>query len=113
MRAHMPPPYPVLRARLDRAIANGDLGAVRSVARELPSIVTLADAVRVLLLMLEGGDPAFEGAAVRWLARFATECHGVTLGEAQAALEALGGLPAPDAQSTLVNLLRRHGAGGA
>src|SRR3954467_10743364 len=87
-----PPPAPVVRARLDRALTMRDLSAVRAAARESPSIVTLADAVQILMLMLEADDPAFEGASVRWLARFTTECAGVTLGEAQAALEALEAL---------------------
>jgi hypothetical protein len=105
----VPPPHAVARARLDRAIASRDLAAVRSAARDLPSIVTLADAVQVLLLMVEGDDPAFEAAAVRWIARFSSECAGVTLGEAHAALEALEALPSPDAHSTLAALLKRHG----
>jgi hypothetical protein len=104
-------PYPVVRARLDRAIADGDLAGVRSAARDVPSVVTLADAVRVLLLMLEAGDPAFDAAAVRWIARFTGEGGGVTLGEVHAALEALHALPTPDAQSTLTGLLKRHGLG--
>ncbi len=105
----MPPPYPVVRARLDRALARRDLAAVRSAARDLPGVVTLADAVQVLLLMVEARDPAFEASAVRWIARFASECGGATLGEVQAALEALTALPGPDAQVTLAGLLRRHG----
>jgi hypothetical protein len=104
----MPPPYPVVRARLDRALASCDLGAVRAAARELPRVVTLTDAVQVLLLMLDADDPAFEAAAVRWIARFTGEGGGVTLGETQAALEALDTLPAPDAQATLTALLKRH-----
>ncbi len=107
----MPPPYPVVRASLDRAIANRDLAAVRSAARDLPAVVTLADAVEVLVLMLEDDDPAFDAATVRWVARFAGECAGVTLGETQAALESLAALPAPDAHATLTALLRRHGLG--
>jgi hypothetical protein len=107
----MPPPYPVVRARLDRAIANRDLAAVRLAARDLPGVVTLLDAVEVLLLMLEADDPAFETAAVRWIARFSNECAGATLGEAHAAMEALDALPAPDAQATLTALLKRHGVG--
>jgi hypothetical protein len=107
----MPSPFPVTRARLDRALSRGDLAGVRAAARELPSVVTLADAVLVLVLMLEADDPAFEAAAVRWLARFAGECAGVTLGEAQAALEALTALPAADARTTLAGLLTRHGLG--
>jgi hypothetical protein len=105
----MPPPYPVVRARLDRAIARRDLSAVRSAARDLPSVVTLADAVQVLCLMLEADDPAFEAAAVRWIARFTSECGGVSLSEVHAALEALDALPAPDAHVTLTGLLKRHG----
>ena len=104
----MPPPAPVVRARLDRALASRDLAAVRATARELPRIVTLADAVKILTLMLDADDPAFEGAAVRWLARFTTEHPTATLGEVQAALEALEALPAPDAEATLGALLRRH-----
>jgi hypothetical protein len=105
----MPPPYPVVRARLDRAIARRDLAAVRSAARDLPSVVTVADAVQVLLLMLEVDDPAFEAAAVRWIARFAGECGGVTLGAVRAAVDALDALPDADAQVTLTSLLKRYG----
>jgi hypothetical protein len=104
----MPTPAPVVRARLDRALAGGDLAAIREAARDGPSVVTLADAVRVLMLMVEADDPAYERAAVRWLARFTGECGGATLGEAQAALEALEALPEPDAHATLITLLKRH-----
>jgi hypothetical protein len=107
----MPVPYPVVRARLDRGLANRDLVAVRSAARDLPGVVTLADAVRVLVLMAEADDPAFEATAVRWVARFTGESAGVTLGEVQAAVESLDALPAPDAQATLNALLKRHGLG--
>jgi hypothetical protein len=106
----MPTPAPVVRARLDRALAGGDLAAIREAARDGPSVVTLADAVRVLMLMVETDDPAYERAAVRWLARFTGECGGATLGEAQAALEALEALPEPDAHATLITLLKRHRA---
>jgi hypothetical protein len=105
----MPPPYPVVRARLDRALASRDLAAVRAAARALPNVVTLADAVDVMVLMLDADDAAFEGAAIRWLSRFTSECNCVTLGEAHAALEALDALPAPDARATLTALLKRHG----
>src|SRR4051794_10348568 len=75
------PPAPVVRARLDRALASRDLAAVRAAARDLPRIVTLTDAVQVLVLMLDSDDPAFESAAVRWIARFTRECPGSSLGE--------------------------------
>ena len=105
----MPPPYPVIRARVERALAERDLAAVRRVAREFPGAVTLADALSVLLLMLDDDDGAFDAAAVRWIRRFAAECRGVTLAEVHAGVEALGALPASDATATLAALLRRHG----
>jgi hypothetical protein len=107
------PPYPVIRHQLDRALAGRDLATVRRVAREHPGAVTLADAVQVLLLMLDTDDSTFEPAAVRWIARFTSECRGISLGEVHAALDALEALPAPDATATLSGLLRRHGVGVA
>jgi hypothetical protein len=104
----MPPPYPIIRARLDRALSKHDLAAFRRAARELPAAVTLADALQVLLLMLESDDPAFDSAAVRWVHRF-TECRGVALTEVHAAVEALDGLPDADANATITALLKRHG----
>jgi hypothetical protein len=101
----------VVRALLDRAIANRDIDAVRSAARDLPGVFTLADAVQVLVVMLETDDQAFEAAAVRCVARFTSECARVTLGETHAALESLDALLAPDAQATLTALLKRHGLG--
>ncbi len=108
----MPPPYPIIRTRLDRALSEHDLAAFRRAAREFPGAVTLADALQVLLLMLESDDPAFDSAAVRWIHRFTGECHGVALTEVHAAVEALDGLPAPDASATLSALLNRHGRAG-
>jgi hypothetical protein len=105
----MPPPYPIIRTRLDRALAEHDLAAFHAAARELPCAVTLADALRVLLLMLEGDDPAFDPATVRWINRFTGECRGLALTEVHAAVEALDGLPDPDANATLAALLKRHG----
>jgi hypothetical protein len=99
----------VIRARFDRALAEHDLAAVRRASRDFPGAVTLADALSVLLLMLEGDDPAFDAAAVRWINRFTGECRGVALTEVHAAVEALDGLPAPDARATLNAMLKRHG----
>jgi hypothetical protein len=107
----MPPPYPVIRARVERALAERDLDALRDVAREFPGVITLADALHVLPLMLDEDDSAFDAAAVRWIRRFTGECPGVTLAEAHAAVEALGALPASDASATLAALLKRHGVG--
>jgi hypothetical protein len=107
----MPPPYPVIRARIDRALAERDLDALRDVAREFRGVLTLVDALAVLLLMLDLDDGAFDAAAVRWLQRFTGECRGVTLAETHAAVEALGALPASDASATLAALLKRHRVG--
>ena len=104
----MPAPFPVVRARLDSALAGRDLARVRAAARELPGVVTLADAVQILVLMEEVQDRAFEAAAVRWIGRLATECRGLTLGSVHAAVEALDALPAPDATATLMSLIKRH-----
>jgi hypothetical protein len=104
----MPPPFVAVRTRLERALARRDLVTVRATARELPGIITLADTVDVLLLMLELEDPAFEASTVRWIARLAGECPGVTPGELDAALKALDDVPAPDAHITLVTLVKRH-----
>ncbi len=105
----MPAPFPIISARVDRALAEHDLAAFRRAARELPGAVTLADALQVLLLMLESDDPAFDAAAVRWINRFTGECRGVALTEVHAAVEALDGLPDADANATLTALLKRHG----
>jgi hypothetical protein len=51
--------------------------------------------------MLGADDPAFEAAAVRWIARFTSACDEVTVGEVQAALEALDALSSPESQVTL------------
>jgi hypothetical protein len=104
----MPAPFPVVRARLDSALAARDLARIRAAAREMPSVVTLTDAVKVLLLMEEVEDPAFEAAAVRWIARLTTECRGLTLASVHAAVEALDALPTSDATATLLSLINRH-----
>src|SRR4051794_6336449 len=106
----MAPPYPIIRARLDRALAEHDLAAFRRAAREFADAVTLADGLQVLLLMLECDDPAFDPAAARWINRFTRECRGVALTEVHAAVETLDGLPAADASATLAALLKRHGS---
>lgn len=41
--------------------------------------LTLADALALTALYASAGDPKFEKAAVRWLARFALEADRVTL----------------------------------
>lgn len=100
-------PYPVTRARLDAALAARDLGSARVAARELPGGITLADAAKLLMLMEEVDDPAFERAAVRWVARFASECRDVRLEDLRAAVDAVDGLRAPGSHAVLAALLTR------
>jgi hypothetical protein len=101
------PPYPVIRARFDGAIARRDLAGVREAARAFPNGLQLADALAVLVLMEDLEDPAFERAAVRWVARFASECADAGLADLSAAVDALDGLPAHGARAVLAALLTR------
>jgi hypothetical protein len=55
--------YPIFR----RAVAGGDLAAVRAAAADLPA-VPLDDALEIVVLILEQEPQRFERSAVRWLA---------------------------------------------
>ncbi len=61
-----------------RAIELGDLSPIRRAAADLPRF-PLEDALLICVLMAEQDSPAFERAAVRWLARFALEARNVEL----------------------------------
>ena len=80
--------YRWLRAALDR----GDLAGARSAAAEIGRL-NLADAASVVALMAAARDPAYERAAVRWLARLAAERPGIALDQFAAAAAALVALP--------------------
>jgi hypothetical protein len=104
----MPAPCVVVRSRLERALARRDLGAVRAAARDSPCVVTLADAIEVLLLIrsrrpgLRGQRDSLDHPLRRRMPRrHARQLH--------AALEAQNALPAPNADATLAELLKRHG----
>ena len=103
------PPYPVIRARFDGAIARRDLADVRAAARAFPNGLGLGDALAVLVLMEELEDAAFEHAAVRWVARFASECAEAGLADLRAAIDALDGLPGNGPRAALAALLTRVG----
>lgn len=103
------PPYPVIRARFDGAIARRDLADVRVAARAFPNGLGLRDALAVLVLMEEHDDPHFERGAVRWVARFAAECADAGLADLRAAVDALDGLPAHGPRAVLAALLTRVG----
>src|SRR6201990_1590453 len=79
-------------SRFRRALDTGNELLVIATARELPQ-VSLADALRVVLLFRDGEPDRYERACVRWLGRFALEARGVTIDAVRAAAEALDVLP--------------------
>jgi hypothetical protein len=90
-------------ARFRRALANGQLPMVYAAAAELPR-VDLEDALEVCVLMARAGHPAFERAAVRWVARLCLERR-VGIHEARCAL-ALFETMAADPQGAARSLRR-------
>ena len=74
--------------RFRRALERDNLLLAEMAVRELPH-VTLPDALALVALYASQGSPKFDRAAVRWLARYALERDGVTLGELQLAAAAL------------------------
>jgi hypothetical protein len=85
---------------------------VIATARELPQ-VSLADALRVVLLFRDGEPDRYERACVRWLGRFALEARGVTIDAIRAAADALDVLPerAGEAMENLQALCVAYGIG--
>lgn len=70
----------------------GNLRVVEAAAAELPEIA-LEDALRVLCLLADKGDPRFDRAAARWLGRLLLE-RPVSLGDARYASALVERLPA-------------------
>jgi hypothetical protein len=99
-------------SRFRRALDTGNELLVIATARELPQ-VSLADALRVVLLFRDGEPDRYERACVRWLGRFALEARGVTIDAIRAAAEALDELPerAGEAMEHLQALCVAHGIG--
>ena len=94
-----------ITGQLQRAIAAGDVLAVRSLAGELPH-VSLPTAAEITLLFLEREPEAYAPAARRLLARLALE-RPVALGQladAAAILAELEGDPAFTAKRKLLEL---------
>jgi hypothetical protein len=73
----------------------------------MPGGLTLRNAAAVLVLMEELEHPAFERAAVRWVARFAAECPHARLADLRAAVDAVDALPDDGARAALAALLTR------
>ena len=96
--------------RFRRALDTGNELLVIATARELPQ-VSLADALRVVLLLRDGAPERYERACVRWLGRFALEARGVTIDTLRLAAEALEVLPerAGEAMERLQALCVAHG----
>src|SRR4051794_36853383 len=78
-------------ARFRRALDLGRLPLVYAAAAELPR-VDLDDALEVCVLMARDGHPAFERAAVRWVARLCLEQR-VGIHDARCALALFETLP--------------------
>jgi hypothetical protein len=65
-------------ARLCRAIERAQLAQADAAARDCEQ-VGLAEALGLCILMARDGDPRFERAVVRWIARVSEEHQGLTL----------------------------------
>jgi hypothetical protein len=78
-------------ARFRRALDQGRLHIVVAAASELPRI-ELDDALEVCMLMSREAHPAYERAAVRWIARLCLE-RAVSLHEVRCALALFETLP--------------------
>jgi hypothetical protein len=97
-------------ARFRRALDQGRLPLVYAAAAELPR-VELDDALEVCVLMSREAHPAFERAAVRWVARLCLERR-VGIHEARCALALFETLPRDPhgAVRSLRALARERGA---
>jgi hypothetical protein len=95
-------------ARFQRAIANGNLWAAETAARELGRL-PLGSALALTALIADVAPQRFERAAVRWHGRFVVEVPGLTLAESQLALGAVASLLGGD-RSTAVWVLGELGA---
>lgn len=97
-------------ARLRRALDTGNANLTLAAAADLEH-VGLADALELLLLMLESEPSRFERAALRWHGRYCREVSDVDIAEAQAVLACLAGLrgsrPEPAAHA-LADLVHRR-----
>jgi hypothetical protein len=91
-------------SRFRRAVLTKNVALIDAAARELPQIA-LDDALRVLVVLAERGDPRFPRAAARFAARVTTERR-LDLAQARYVLALAEALPhAPD---TVTALLRRY-----
>lgn len=97
--------------RFLKALSTRNPLLVTAAAHELPQL-SLADALAVCLVLLEGDPKRFGRAAVRWHGRFCLEVRGLSQPEAQLALSALAamrGPAAPLALGALADICQLHG----
>lgn len=87
--------YGSANRRLERALADGDLGRALTAGRELPR-VGLQDAAKILFLMARNHDRRYPKAAARWLSRFASEISDVTPEQLAQVADALADLEHAD-----------------
>jgi hypothetical protein len=78
-------------SRFQRALATGNLDVIEAAAKELPRI-GLDDALLILALLADRGDPRFDRAAARWIGRLLIETP-AGLGDARFALALVERLP--------------------
>ena len=102
-------PIPITRPRFLAALDAGDLAFIRRHAAALAPI-RLSEALRICLMFRDQDPERYEGAAIRWLGRFALEAPKATFDDLQFALDALDALPEqPDiAMEQLSALCVRH-----
>jgi hypothetical protein len=96
--------------RFRRALDTGNARIALAEAADLGH-VGLADAVELLLLILDAEPSRFERAALRWHGRYCREVTDVDLAEAQAVLACLAGLRgerAAPAAHALADLVHRR-----
>lgn len=93
--------------RFRRAVERESLVLAEIAAHEAGHL-TLQDALALTALYASAGDPKFDKAAVRWLARFALEADRVTLADMELATVSLAALPArgEPVMRVLVGLVR-------
>ncbi len=93
--------------RFQRAVERRNVLLAEAAARELGRL-SLPDALSLVVLYAASGSPKFEVAAVRWVARLATDGRDVGIAEIQfagAALANLKGARADKAERALRALL--------
>ncbi|MDE3134692.1 MAG: hypothetical protein KGL15_11550 [Acidobacteriota bacterium] len=101
--------YGAANRRLERALADGDLGRAVSASRELPR-VGLPDAAKILFLMARNRDRRYPKAAARWLSRFAAETRSVTPEQLAQVADALADLEHADPEAAEVLLAAAAGS---